>query len=182
MPTLKAIDPAGATGRTKQIFDTLEKNLGTVPNLMRTLANSPAALNAYMSFNAALGEAKLPAALREQLAIAIANANSCDYCLSAHTALGKAAGVAGDDLKLARDAEASDSKSAAALKFAVRTVRDRGMVSFSEVERLRDAGYSDGEIAEIVAVVAINIFTNYFNHIAGTEVDFPLVRAAAVRS
>ena len=181
MQVLKSMDPAGATGKTKQIFDGLQKTLGTVPNLMRTIANSPAALNAYMSFNAALSEAKLPAPLREQLAIAVANVNSCDYCLSAHNALGKIAGLASRDLVLARDAEASDAKTAVALRFAAAVVRKRGMLEPSEVEVLRGAGYTDGEITEIVAVVAINIFTNYFNHIAGTEIDFPVVEATPVR-
>ena len=179
MQTIQAIDPASATGKTKQIFNALEKALGTVPNLMRSLANSPAALNAYMSFNAALGEGKLPAALREQLALTVANVNSCDYCLSAHNALGKLAGLASNDLLLAQDADASDAKAAAALRFAAAVVRQRGQLPASEVSSLRAAGYTDGEIAEIVAVVAINIFTNYFNHIAGTEIDFPVVKSTS---
>lgn len=178
MQAFKRMDPASATGRTKQIFDGLQKGLGTVPNLMRTLANSPAALHAYMSFNAALGEATLPATLREQLAIAVANVNSCDYCLSAHNALGKLAGLATNDLALAQNTEASDPKAAAALQFAAAVVRKRGMLAPSEVETLRGVGYTDGEITEIIAVVAINVFTNYFNHIAATEIDFPVVRSA----
>jgi uncharacterized peroxidase-related enzyme len=181
MQTIQGIDPARATGKTKQIFNALEKALGSVPNLMRTLANSPAALNAYMSFNAALGEGKLPAGLREQLALTVASVNSCDYCLSAHSALGKLAGLATSDLLLAQDADASDAKRAAALRFAAAVVRQRGQVPASEVGGLRAAGYTDGEIVEIVAVVAINIFTNYFNHIAGTEIDFPVVHATAAR-
>src|SRR5215470_5968397 len=122
MQTIKSLDPASATGKTKQIFDGLQKALGTVPNLMRTLANSPAALNAYMSFNAALGEAKLPATLREQIAIAVANVNSCDYCLSAHNALGSLAGLGAADLAAAQNAEARDPKAAAALRFATAVV------------------------------------------------------------
>jgi uncharacterized peroxidase-related enzyme len=181
MQTIKSLDPSSATGKTKQIFDGLQKALGTVPNLMRALASSPAALNAYMSFNAALGEAKLPATLREQIAIAVANINSCDYCLSAHNALGTLAGLAANDLALARTAEARDTKVAVALRFATNIVQKRGLVPVSELEGLRSAGYSDGEITEIVAVVAINIFTNYFNHIAGTEIDFPVVKATSAR-
>ena len=179
MQTLNSIDPASATGKTKQIFDGLQKNLGTVPNLMRVLANSPAALNAYMSFSGALGEGTLSAKTREQLAIAVANANSCDYCLSAHNALGKLAGLATDDLALAQNAEAADQKTAAALRFAVEIVRKRGLLPASEVEALRTAGFSDGEVTEIIAAVALNIFTNYFNHIAGTAIDFPVVKTTA---
>ncbi len=179
MQTLKRIEPAVATGKTKQIFDAFQRSLGTVPNLMRTLANSPAALNAYVSFSGALNEAQLPAPLREQIAIAFANTNYCDYCLSAHSALGKLAGVSDADLTRARTADAADEKAAAALRFAVNVVRERGRVPSSEVEALRAFGYSDGDIAEIVAAVALNMFTNYFNPIAGTEIDFPVVHATS---
>ena len=147
---------------------------------MRVLANSPAALNAYMSFSGALAEGKLSARIREQLAIAVANANSCDYCLSAHNALGKLAGLTTDDLTLAQNAEAADQKTAAALRFAVEVVRKRGQLPPSDVATLRTVGFSDGEVAEIIAAVALNIFTNYFNHIAGTEIDFPVIKATAV--
>ena len=176
---LKAIDPAVTTGKTKQLFDALQQKLGMVPNLTKVLANSPAALNAYLGFSGALSEGKLSAKTREQIAVAVANINTCDYCLSAHNALGKLAGLGADDLSLAQSAEAHDPKTAAALRFAAKVVRERGILPVSEVESLRAAGYSDGEIVEIVAAVALNIFTNYFNHIAGTEIDFPLVKTAA---
>ena len=181
MQNLKSLNPADATGKTKGTFDALQKNLGTVPNLMRTLGNSPAALNAYMGFNAALGESKIPATLRELLAVTVANANACDYCLSAHNALGKLAGLSSDDLSLAQNAEASDQKTGVALRFAAAIVTKRGMLGASDVKTMHNAGYSDGEIAEIIAVVAINIFTNYFNHIAGTDIDFPVVKSTPVR-
>ena len=175
MQTLKSIDNAGATGKTKQIFEGMQKHLGTVPNLVRVLANSPAALNAYVSFDGALAQGTLPAATREQIAIAVANTNSCDYCLSAHTLLGKLAGVSEADVTSAQKAESQDAKTAAALRFAVKVVWERGLLPASEVETLRTAGYTDGEVAEIIAAVAINIFTNYFNNIAGTDIDFPVV-------
>lgn len=181
MQILSSIDPAGATGKTKQVFDAFQKHLGTVPNLLRVLANSPAALNGYVSFSGALDAGKLPAKAREQIAIAVANANSCDYCLSAHTELGKLAGLDAEDLTRAQNADAQDAKTAAALHFATKLVRQRGMLPASEVEALRSAGYSDGEVAEIVAAVAINIFTNYFNHVAGTEIDFPVVHSSSIR-
>jgi uncharacterized peroxidase-related enzyme len=179
---LKAIDPATATGKTKQLFDGLQQKLGMVPNLAKVLANSPAALNAYLSFSGALGESKLSAKTREQIAVAVANSNNCDYCLSAHNALGKLAGLGADDLSLAQSAEARDPKTAVALRFAVKVVRERGNLPVSEVESLRAAGYSDREIAEIIAAVALNIFTNYFNHIAGTDIDFPVVHSAALQT
>jgi len=178
MQTLQPIDPAGATGKTKQIFDHLQKNLGMVPNLMRTLANSSAALNAYITFNNALAEAELPAGVREQIAIAVASINACDYCLSAHTALGKLAGLSEVDLEAARSAKAADTRTAAILQFAAAVVRNRGHVASSQIAELRNQGVSDAALAEIVATVALNIFTNYFNHVAGTEIDFPRVHSA----
>lgn len=181
MPTLNKIDAASATGKTKQILDGFQKALGTVPNVVLTLANSPAAVNAYSSFSAALAEGKLSAKTRQQLAIAVANANSCDYCLSAHTAIGKLVGLGADDLSRAQAADAVDDKTAAALRFAVKVVKERGHLPASEVDTLRAAGYSDGEVVEIIGHVALNIFTNYFNHIAGTEIDFPVVHGTTHR-
>jgi len=175
MQKLKTIDDSAATGKTKQIFEGMQKHLGTVPNLVRVLANSPAALNAYVSFDGALAHGTLPPATREQISIAVANANACDYCLSAHTLLGKMAGVGEQDLASAQTGDASDAKTAVALRFAVEVVKKRGLVAPSEVDTLRAAGYTDGEVAEIVAAVAINIFTNYFNNIVGTEIDFPVI-------
>lgn len=178
MQILKSIDPAAATGGTKQIFDGAQKALGTVPNLFRVVANSPAALKAYTSFDGALSHGALTAQLREQVAIAVANANRCDYCLSAHTVLGAVHGVPAADLELARDAQSSDQRTAAALRFATAVVRNRGIVPAPEIDAVKAAGFSDGEIVELVAVVAVNIFTNYLNNIAGTEIDFPVIHTS----
>jgi uncharacterized peroxidase-related enzyme len=177
MSTFKSIEPAEATGQTKQLFDGLQRNLGMVPNLAKQLANSPAVLKAYMSWSASLSEGVLPAQLREQIAVAVASANGCDYCLSAHTVLGSLTGLKPEQLEVAQRAEAPDVRSAAALRFAVKVVAKRGHVESDDVPSLRSAGLTDAEIVEIVAVVAVNIFTNYFNHIAGTEIDFPVVHA-----
>ncbi len=175
MPRLTAIDPGVATGKTKELLDGVKAALGVTPNLMRTLANSPAALEAYLGFNSALGRGRLSAKLREQIAVAVAEANECEYCLSAHSAIGKKMGLSENDLLASRQWTSPDPKVAAALKFAHAIVSRRGQVSDQEVNRVRQAGYGDGEIAEIVANVALNIFTNYFNLVAETTVDFPRV-------
>lgn len=175
MPRLTAIDPTTATGKAKELLDGVKAKIGMVPNLMRTYANSPAALEAYLNFSGALGNGLLPAKLREQIALAVADANACEYCLSAHTALGKMVGLQENEIAASRQAHSSDAKIEAALQFAHQLVVKRGEVSDSEVQAVRDAGYSDGEITEIVAHVALNIFTNYFNHVAQTVVDFPKV-------
>lgn len=156
----------------------VQKMLGSTPNLFTTLAHSSAALGFYLSSISALNETKLSPALREQISIAVAGINACDYCASAHTKFGKMRKL--DDRELSQNliGQSSDAKTQAALRFARQIVKLRGFVSDSDLKEIRDAGYSDEEIVEIVAVVCQNIFTNYFNHIAGTEVDFPKVDTA----
>lgn len=178
MTRLKPVDAATAEGKTKELLETVKKKIGRTPNLMLTLAHSPAALESYLGFSGALAGGLLDAKLREQISIATAEANSCEYCLSAHTAIGKMVGLSEDDLSASRQSKSSDAKVEAALQFAHQIVLSRGEVSAEEVERVRNAGYSDGEITEIVANVALNIFTNYFNNVAGTEIDFPRVKAS----
>jgi uncharacterized peroxidase-related enzyme len=177
MQILKSIDDASASGKTKQIFEGLHKALGVVPNMTRAMANSPAALDAYVRFDAALAAGTLPRKTHEQIAIAVAEANACDYCLSAHTVLGGLAGLTPDDLNLAHAGQAADAKTNAALQFALKIVKSRGRVAPADVQAVHAAGYTDGEVAEIVGAVALNIFTNYFNNVAGTDIDFPVVRS-----
>ncbi|MEE8272683.1 MAG: carboxymuconolactone decarboxylase family protein [Alphaproteobacteria bacterium] len=177
MPRLTALDPAAAEGKAKTLLDGVQKALGVAPNLMRTLAHSPAALDAYLSFGKALGAGRLGRKLGEQIALAVAGVNGCDYCASAHTLMAKGAGVAEDELARNLGGWSSDPKVAAALAFAVQVTATRGFVSDDDIRQIRDAGYGDGEIAEIVGAVALNTFSNYFNHIAETEVDFPFVPA-----
>jgi uncharacterized peroxidase-related enzyme len=178
MPRLNAVDPTRATGRARELLDAVKAKLGLTPNLMRTLACSPAALEGYLSFGQALSGGSLPARLREQIALAVAEANRCDYCLSAHTALGRLAGLRDEEIASSREAATADPRADAALKFALAVLDGRGSVSDQEFARVRAAGFLDGEVAEIVAHVAINIFTNYFNKAAETAIDFPRVEPA----
>ncbi len=166
-------------GRAKDLLDQVQKAFGAVPNIFRIMANSPATLEAFLNFNGGLAKGTLSPALRAQIALAVAGANSCDYCASAHTALGKKAGLTGPDLSASLKSKSGDPKVQAALTFAKNVVNLKGNVTDADLRLLRDNGYSDGEIVEIVANVAVNIFTNYFNHVAKTEIDFPLVKAAA---
>lgn len=177
MSGIPLVDPAAAVPQSREILDAFKAKVGMVPNLLKALAHSPAALQFYTSGSDVLSHASLSAGLREKLAIAIAEANSCHYCLSAHTAIGKMVGVAGDELAAARTARSSDAKDAAALAFAQTVVQRQGRVTDDDLKAVRAAGLGDAQIAEIVAVVAINIFTNYFNHIADTPIDFPRLKA-----
>ncbi len=175
MPRLNPVDASQAQGKAKALLDGVQKKLGTTPNLLRTMALSPAVLEAYMNFGQALSGASISPALREQIALAVANVNGCQYCASAHTAIGKNLGVDAIELTANLHGSSNDPKVERALQFARSIVSKQGWVNDAEVQQVRDAGYTDAEIAEIIATVAVNIFTNYFNHIAQTEIDFPKV-------
>jgi len=173
MSRLTQIAPDTATGKTKELLDAVQSKLGLVPNMVRAMANSPAALNAYVQFSGALAGGSLSARNREQIALAVGQVNECNYCLSAHSALGKMAGLTPDQIRDSRQGTAADGKTDALLHFARKLVETRGQVSDGDVNAVRQAGFTDGEIAEAVGNVALNIFTNYFNHVAATDIDFP---------
>ena len=177
MIRIQPISKDTASEKQQAILTTVQKAMGGVPNLISTMAQSPAVATAYLGFSQALSQGSLPAKLRESISLAVGEANTCQYCLSAHTMLGGKAGLSPSDITQARRATAEDPKTAAALAFAKKVVTQRGIVEDSDVEGLRAHGFDDGDIAEIAANVALNIFTNYFNHIAGTAIDFPLAPA-----
>lgn len=178
MQRIPALNPAAAPAAAQPLLEAVGKKLGMVPNLFKTFAHSPAVLQYYLAGSEALAGGVLSAALREQIALVTAGANECDYCASAHTLLGKGAGVAATELAGNLRGSSGNPKTQAALDFAKAIVAARGRVSDAQLLAVRNAGYGDAEVVEIVAVVAANIFTNYFNHIAETTIDFPVVRAA----
>jgi len=180
MPRIQLATPESSPPSTTALLDAVKQKLGAVPNLVAAMANSEAVAKAYLGFSETLSHGALPARLREQLALVVGETNGCHYCVAAHTALGKMAGLSEQETCDARTGAGSDEKGSAALIFAQRVVKQRGLVSDEEFQEVRDAGYTDGEIGEIVAHVALNIFTNYFNHVAGTEIDFPQAPALAV--
>lgn len=175
MSRLVAVEPAKATGKAKDLLEKVKAKLGLTPNMMRTMANSPAVLEGYLNFNNTLAGGSLSAKVREQIALAVAETNGCEYCLSAHTAIGEMVGLGRDEILSSRQSVSTDTKVDAALKFAKTIVARSGDVTDADVNRVRHAGYSEAEIAEIVANVALNVFTNYFNQVAQTEIDFPRV-------
>jgi len=182
MTRLTAISPTQATGTAKTLLDAVQAKLGVTPNLMRTMANSPAVLQGYLNFSGALAEGNLNAQVRELIALAVAEANHCEYCLSAHTAIGQMVGLNEQNVETGRMAFSDDPKVDAALKFVRTIVVSQGDITDADVDRVRRVGYTDGDIAEMIANVALNIFTNYFNHIAQTEVDFPKVSLSRVQA
>ncbi|HSN71470.1 MAG TPA: carboxymuconolactone decarboxylase family protein [Steroidobacteraceae bacterium] len=181
MQRIERIDEASASTRTSELLATVRKQLGGVPNILGTMAQSPAALAGYLGFAGGLASGRIPPALREQIALAVAGANECDYCASVHTAVGSKFGLGREELERNLEGISTDDSVQVALQFARRIIASRGRIDDADLRFVRAAGYSDEEIVEIVAHTALNIFTNYFNHVADTEIDFPVIttRAAA---
>ncbi len=163
---------------SKPLLAAVHKQLGMVPNLMKLLGHSPAALEGYLSLNGALGKGKLNSKLRESIALTVAEFNGCDYCLSAHTYLGvNVAKLSEAEIGAARDGHSADPRTAAALHFARRVAETRGRVADSDLATLKAAGFDEASIVEIVVSVALNVLTNYVNNVAQTDIDFPKVSA-----
>ncbi len=160
---------------TAATLDAVKAKLGMVPNMFATLANAPAALNGYLTFSDALAKGALSPRQREAIALAVAQANTCGYCLSAHTMLGKGAGLQEADITAARQGRSFDPVEAAIVALAVAVTKRQGRVSDEDIATARRAGVEDALIIEVVANVALNILTNYTNHVAGTDIDFPVV-------
>lgn len=176
MQNIATIDPA-VPGPGADILAKVKKKLGSVPNIFATMANSPAALEAYLAFAGALDKGVLDAALREQIALTVAGANRCDYCASAHTFIGKNLGIDAEEARRNLAGRSSNPRTAVILRFVAGAVESRAEFSDNAkaLDELRSAGVTEAEIVEIIAVVALNVFTNYFNHLAGTDIDFPVV-------
>jgi uncharacterized peroxidase-related enzyme len=183
MSRLPIIDPEKSTGKAHELLKAIQKKLGLVPNMTRVMVNSPAVLEAYIGFSSALDGGNLNAKIRERIALGTAEANQCDYCLSAHSTIGKLVGLNEAEIFESRRAQAADAKPAAALQFSRLLVEKRGAVSEADVDAVRKVGLTNGEIAEVVALTALNIFTNYFNTAFQVDVGFPVVKplAAAAR-
>lgn len=169
-PTIDAAPPA-----SQPLLENVKKQFGAVPNLFRLVANSPAALEGYLALSGALAKGTLPAPTRERIALAVAAINGCDYCLAAHTYLGKNLARL-DDAEIAanRAGTSNDVKADAAVRFAVKVAQARGHVGDDDVSAVKAAGYDDAQVIEIVLHVALNTWTNYVNEVAKTDIDFPV--------
>ena len=176
MPRIPLVPPATAAGERQQLLAQIHGAFGATPAMFRAVANSTAALKSMWSSFGALGSGVIPARLGEQIAVAVADRNACSYCLAAHSMLGRKAGASAEEMAAAQRGESDDPRTAAALRFALQLVDARGQVGAADVQALRDAGFSDEEAVEIVAHVALNLFTNYVNLAFDVPVDFPTVR------
>lgn len=177
MSTFTLVAPESAQGQAKELLSAVKSKMGLVPNMTRAMVRAPAVLDAYLQMSGALSKGALPAKTREQIALTVGQANHCDYCLAAHSAIGKMVGLAPEQILAARKGRADDASTDALLRFAAVVVEKRGRVDAADLNAVRAAGFGDDAIAEVVANVALNLFTNYFNHVAGTAVDFPAAPA-----
>jgi len=181
MSRLLAINPEKSTGQAHTLLQGVQSKLGFAPNILRTMANSPAVLQGYLAFSTALSKGKLSPKFREQIALAVSEVNDCQYCLAAHSAIGRSVGLSEETIEDSRRAESPDTKEATGLAFTRSVVKNRGWVSDEEVAKLRKVGFDEGLIVELIANISLILFTNYFNHIAETEVDFPAVSKLEAR-
>ena len=170
---LPSSTPNPPLAKPRQLLDAVQASLGAVPNFIRVLANSPAALNAFLGIHGIAGAGLLDPKTRERIALAVAEQNACQYCVSAHTAIGRKAGLDNQEMLANRMGRSSDAKAEAALAFARALVEHSGQVSKAEFDAVRAAGHSDGEIIEIITHVAMNIFTNLLGKATQIEIDFP---------
>ncbi len=182
MSRINAVNHAFATGERKELLDAVKGQFGTVIQMFGTAGQSVPALKFMLAGFGALSEGRIGAALGEQIAVAVANYNSCEYCVSAHTVLGKKAGVSAEAMASARDGRSEDRRTQAAIDFALAIVANRAHITDADFQAIRTSGFDDEEIVEIIAHVALNLFTNYLNVSLCVPVDFPSVkplRAAA---
>ena len=175
MSRIPAIDPSATTGTVKTLLEGVQKGLGVTPNLFRVAAQSASVLEALTAMFGAASKDRLSAKTREAIALTVSEIDACDYCLSAHTALGKGAGLTDEAVSSARAAEAEDPRVAATLRFARVVTEKRGHATEGDLAAARRAGLTEADLLEVVANVALTTFTNYLNEVAGTEIDFPVV-------
>lgn len=178
MPRIAPIDAAQADAGLQATLSAVKAKIGMVPNLFSTFAQSPAVLTGYLALSDALGNGVLTAKQREIVALAVAQANECHYCLSAHTLMGKGAGLSADAIRKAREGKGESAIDDAVAVFARRVVETRGRVADADLAAARSAGLDEARIVEVIAGVAINVFTNYTNNVAQTDIDFPKVDVA----
>jgi len=179
MPRLQPIPLEQAEGKQRELLDAAKKKLGKHINIIASMANSPAVLEAYLGFSGAMGHSKLSAKAREAVAMRIGEKNHCQYCVSAHTAVGKMVGYSEEETVKVRQGESSDPTIQAVVDLAGAISDTKGFISDEQFNAAKAAGLSDEEITEVVGLVALNYFTNFFNHVAETEVDFPKVELFA---
>lgn len=180
MARINVVTGETANAEQKALFDAIQSQLGIVPNFLRVFANSPDALKAFLGLHGIANGGSLDPQTRERIALALAQENACEYCLSAHTAIGRKAGLSGAEIEANRAGTSQDARAAAAVKFARALAEHTGNVTTAELDEVRSAGYGDAEIVEIITHVGMNILTNILGKASRVDIDFPKVELKRV--
>jgi len=175
MSRINTVSNETANTEQKALLDAIQAQLGIVPNFLKVFANSPAALRAFLGLHSIANEGSLDLQTRERIALGLAQQNSCEYCLSAHTAIGRKAGLTADEIASNRAGTSQEAKAAVAVKFARSLVENMGEITSDEITEARNVGYSDAEIVEIITHVGMNILTNILGKASRVDIDFPKV-------
>lgn len=175
MSRINVIENTTANDEQRELLEAINQQMGMVPNFLKVLANSPAALRAFLGLHAIAGEGSLDAKTRERIALAVAQENECQYCVSAHTALGRKAGLKGAEIEANRAGTSQDAKAAVAVKFARALIEHKGEITTAELLEVRNTGYSESDIVEIITHVGMNILTNIIGKASRVDIDFPKV-------
>jgi uncharacterized peroxidase-related enzyme len=175
MSRINVIENELATDEQRELLEAIQSKMGMVPNFLRVFANSPAALRAFLGLHGIAGEGSLDAATRERIALAVAQQSACDYCVSAHTAIGRQAGLNGAEMEANRAGTSQDARAAVAVKFARAVVEHKGEVTTAELLEVRNAGYSESDIVEIITHVGLNLLSNMLGKASRVDIDFPKV-------
>jgi uncharacterized peroxidase-related enzyme len=175
MSRITTVSNESANTEQRSLLDAIQSQLGMVPNFLRVFAHSPDALKAFLGLHHIAGQGSLDAATRERIALALAQQNECEYCLSAHTAIGRKAGLNGAEIEANRAGTSQDAKAAVAVKFARALVEHKGEVTNAELQAMSDAGFSEADIVEVITHVGMNVLTNILGKASRVSIDFPKV-------
>ena len=175
MSRINVVTTDTANAEQQALLNAIQSQLGMVPNFLKVFANSPAALRAFLGLHGIAGAGSLDAATRERIALALAEQNGCQYCLSAHTAIGRKAGLDGEEIDANRAGTSQDAKAAVAVKFARSLIASKGEVTTAELLEMRNAGYSESDIVEVITHAGMNFLTNILGKASRVEIDFPKV-------
>ncbi len=175
MSRITIVSKDNANAEQASLLDAVKGKLGKVPNFLAVMAQSPDALKAFLGLHEIAGSGQLDPQTRERIALVVAQGNDCEYCVSAHTAIGRVAGLTSSEIEANRAGSSQDAKAAAAVVFAKALNEHNGDVTQAEFDAVRAAGYSEAEIVEIITHVGMNILSNLIGKASRVEIDFPKV-------
>lgn len=175
MTRIKTIDSNNANAEQAELLSAIDSQLGMVPNFLKVFANSPVALRAFLGLHGIANAGSLDALNRERIALALAQQNGCEYCVSAHTAIGRKTGLSAEEMAAARAGTSEDAQAAVAVKFARSLMDKKGEIGALELAEVRSAGFSDSDIVEIITHVGMNFLTNVLGKASQVDIDFPKV-------